>query len=95
MTHDLTRLSASDLAAKLASREVSSLEATDAHLDRIRAVDHDVHAFLHVASEGAREAARAVDARRAAGETLGALAGVPIAIKDVLCTIDMPSRKRE
>ncbi|MDF2442793.1 MAG: aspartyl-tRNA(Asn)/glutamyl-tRNA(Gln) amidotransferase subunit [Subtercola sp.] len=89
--HDLTRLSAADLASKLASREVSSLEATDAHLDRIHAVDGDVHAFLHVAAEGARAAARAVDARRAAGETLGALAGVPIAIKDVLCTIDMPS----
>ncbi|RFA22065.1 Asp-tRNA(Asn)/Glu-tRNA(Gln) amidotransferase subunit GatA [Subtercola boreus] len=91
MSHDLTRLNASDLAAKLASGEVSSLEATDAHLDRIRAVDHDVHAFLHVAADAARATAKAVDARRAAGEALGALAGVPIAIKDVLCTIDMPS----
>ncbi|CAN5155789.1 Asp-tRNA(Asn)/Glu-tRNA(Gln) amidotransferase subunit GatA [soil metagenome] len=91
MSHDLTRLTASALACKLASGEVSSLEATDAHLSRIAAVDPDVHAFLHVASDAARATARAVDARRAGGEKLGPLAGVPIAIKDVLCTIDMPS----
>jgi aspartyl-tRNA(Asn)/glutamyl-tRNA(Gln) amidotransferase subunit A len=88
---DLTRLSAADLAGKLAAAEVSSVEATRAHLDRIRAVDQDVHAFLHVASERAIETAKAVDARRAAGERLGPLAGVPVAIKDVLCTHDMPS----
>ena len=46
---DLTRLSASALADKLAAREVSSEEAVRAHLDRIEAVDADVHAFLHVA----------------------------------------------
>ncbi|QDZ14060.1 Asp-tRNA(Asn)/Glu-tRNA(Gln) amidotransferase subunit GatA [Humibacter ginsenosidimutans] len=88
---ELTRLSAADLADKLAASEVSSEEATRAHLDRIAAVDGDVHAFLHVASDRAIETARAVDARRAAGETLGALAGVPVAVKDVLCTYDMPS----
>ncbi|QWT22876.1 Asp-tRNA(Asn)/Glu-tRNA(Gln) amidotransferase subunit GatA [Subtercola sp. PAMC28395] len=91
MSHDLTRLTASALAEKLTSGEVSSLEATDAHLNRIAAVDRDVHAFLHVASEAARATADAIDKRRASGEKLGPLAGVPIAIKDVLCTIDMPS----
>ncbi|WP_243064668.1 Asp-tRNA(Asn)/Glu-tRNA(Gln) amidotransferase subunit GatA [Humibacter sp. RRB41] len=88
---DLTRLTASALAEQLASGEVSSVQATKAHLDRIAAVDPDVHAFLHVASDRALETAAAVDARRAAGEKLGPLAGVPIAIKDVLCTYDMPS----
>jgi aspartyl-tRNA(Asn)/glutamyl-tRNA(Gln) amidotransferase subunit A len=88
---DLTRLPAAELAAKLAASEISSVEATRAHLDRIQAVDPDVHAFLHVASERAIETAQAVDARRAAGERLGPLAGVPVAIKDVLCTYDMPS----
>ncbi|HWD62108.1 MAG TPA: Asp-tRNA(Asn)/Glu-tRNA(Gln) amidotransferase subunit GatA [Humibacter sp.] len=88
---DLTRLTASALAEKLASGEVSSVQATKAHLDRIAAVDPDVHAFLHVASDRALETAAGVDARRAAGEKLGPLAGVPIAIKDVLCTYDMPS----
>ena len=87
---DLTRIPAASLAALLSSREVSSVEATQAHLDRIAAVDGDVHAFLHV-SDAALDTAAAIDARRAAGEQLGELAGVPVAIKDVLCTIDMPS----
>jgi aspartyl/glutamyl-tRNA(Asn/Gln) amidotransferase, A subunit len=88
---ELTRLSASALADRLAAREVSSVEATRAHLDRIEAVDPDVHAFLHVAAEQSLQTAARIDERRASGETLGALAGVPIAIKDVLATNDMPS----
>ncbi|WP_400999035.1 Asp-tRNA(Asn)/Glu-tRNA(Gln) amidotransferase subunit GatA [Agromyces sp. GXQ0307] len=87
---ELIRLSAADLAAKLASGEVSSVEATKAHLDRIAAVDGAVHAFLHVNAE-ALETAADVDRRRAAGEELGPLAGVPIAVKDVLVTKGMPS----
>ena len=87
---ELTRRSAADLAASLAAREVSSVEVTQAHLDRIAAVDGDVHAFLHVSQSALAEAA-AIDARRAAGETLHELAGVPVAIKDVLCTVGMPS----
>lgn len=90
MTDSLITLPASTLAGLLSSGEVSSVEATRAHLDRIAAVDGDVHAFLHV-NAGAVETAAAIDARRAAGETLGPLAGVPIAIKDVLCTIGMPT----
>ncbi|TXK17077.1 Asp-tRNA(Asn)/Glu-tRNA(Gln) amidotransferase subunit GatA [Homoserinibacter sp. GY 40078] len=86
---DLTRLPASELAALLDGGEVSSVEITRAHLDRIAAVDGDVHAFLHV-NEKAIETAEAVDAARAAGTASG-LAGVPVAIKDVLCTLDMPS----
>lgn len=87
---DLTRLSAADLAAKLVAGEVSSVEATQAHLDRIAAVDGDVHAYLHV-SDHALDVAQDIDRRRAAGEQLGQLAGVPLAIKDVLVTTDMPS----
>lgn len=87
---DLTKLSAAALADKLAAREVSSVEATQAHLDRIAAVDADVHAFLHV-NEHALDVAADIDRRRAAGDDLGPLAGVPLAIKDVLVTTDMPS----
>ncbi|MBN9187206.1 MAG: Asp-tRNA(Asn)/Glu-tRNA(Gln) amidotransferase subunit GatA, partial [Microbacterium sp.] len=87
---DLTRLSAADLAAELSSGTVSSVEATRAHLDRIAAVDGDVHAFLHV-SDHALEVAAGIDRRRSAGDALGPLAGVPLAIKDVLVTTDMPS----
>jgi aspartyl-tRNA(Asn)/glutamyl-tRNA(Gln) amidotransferase subunit A len=87
---DLIRLTAAELAEKLSTREVSSVEATQAHLDRIAAVDGDVHAFLHV-NEGALAAAADIDARRAAGEQLGPIAGVPLAIKDVLVTTDQPT----
>lgn len=90
LSSDLIRASAADLAARLAAGEVSSVEVTQAHLDRIAAVDGDVHAFLHV-NAAALETAAQVDADRAAGVELPALAGVPIAIKDVLCTLDMPS----
>ncbi|MCU1404377.1 MAG: gatA [Glaciihabitans sp.] len=86
----LIHLSAAELSVKLTSGEISSVEATQAHLDRITAVDGDIKAFLHV-NAAALETAAAVDAKRAAGETLHELAGVPIAIKDVLCTIGMPS----
>jgi aspartyl-tRNA(Asn)/glutamyl-tRNA(Gln) amidotransferase subunit A len=88
---DLIRLSAADLADKLRSGEVTSVEVTQAHLDRIAAVDGAVHAYLHVSGEDALATARDVDARRAAGEELHPLAGVPIAVKDVVVTKGMPS----
>ncbi|GLY24510.1 Asp-tRNA(Asn)/Glu-tRNA(Gln) amidotransferase subunit GatA [Micromonospora sp. NBRC 101691] len=88
---DLTRMTAADLAGLVASGETSAVEVTRAHLDRIAAVDERVHAFLHVDTEGALAAARAVDERRAAGEELGPLAGVPVAVKDVLTTKGVPT----
>ncbi len=91
MTTDLTRAGAAELADLLARQETSSVEVTRAHLDRIDSVDGDVHAFLHVAGEGALAEARAVDERRVAGEALPALAGVPVAVKDVLATRGMPT----
>ncbi|SCF18359.1 aspartyl/glutamyl-tRNA(Asn/Gln) amidotransferase subunit A [Micromonospora matsumotoense] len=88
---DLTRMTATDLAGLVAAGETSAVEVTRAHLDRIAAVDDRVHAFLHVDTEGALAAARAVDERRAAGEELGPLAGVPVAVKDVLTTKGVPT----
>jgi aspartyl-tRNA(Asn)/glutamyl-tRNA(Gln) amidotransferase subunit A len=87
---DIIHLSAADLATALAAGEVSSVEATRAHLDRIAAVDADVHAYLHV-NAAALDVAADIDRRRADGDQLGELAGVPLAIKDVLVTTDMPS----
>lgn len=87
---DVIRMSAAELAAHLADGEISSVDATQAHLDRIAAVDGSVGAFLHV-SDHALDVARSIDERRAAGEELPPLAGVPLAIKDVLVTTDMPS----
>lgn len=88
---DLIKLTAAELGAKIAAGDVSAEEVTRAHLDRIAEVDGRVHAFLHVDDEGAVQAARAVDAKRAAGEKLGPLAGVPIAIKDVIATKGIPT----
>jgi aspartyl-tRNA(Asn)/glutamyl-tRNA(Gln) amidotransferase subunit A len=92
MSTELTRLTAAELAEKIHSREVSAVEATQAHLDRITEVDPVVHAFLHVASQPALAAAAEVDAALATGnKPASALAGVPLALKDVLATSDMPT----
>ena len=88
---DLTRLTAAQTAAAVAAGEISAVETTRAHLDRITAVDERVHAFLHVDTAGALAAAEAVDARRTAGETMGPLAGVPLALKDVIATRGLPT----
>ena len=66
--------------------EVSARELTDHHLARIEAVDSSVHAFLEVTADRARSDADRLDEARASGEDLPPLAGVPIAIKDNLCT---------
>ena len=91
MSDDLTRMTAAELSGELRAKNVSATEVTQAHLDRIAGADDHVHAFLHVATEQALAAARSVDDRRAAGEELGPLAGVPVALKDVFTTTDMPT----
>jgi aspartyl-tRNA(Asn)/glutamyl-tRNA(Gln) amidotransferase subunit A len=92
VTAELIRLSAAELAQKIHSREVSAVEVTQAHLDRIAAVDPTVHAFLHVDPDAALSAAALVDERLAAGNPPASpLAGVPLALKDVFTTVDMPT----
>ncbi|MFC5906749.1 Asp-tRNA(Asn)/Glu-tRNA(Gln) amidotransferase subunit GatA [Streptacidiphilus monticola] len=88
---ELIKKTAAETAAAVAAGEVSAVEVAQAHLDRIAAVDEKVNAFLHVDTEGALAAARAVDAKRAAGEELGPLAGVPLALKDVFTTRGVPT----
>jgi aspartyl-tRNA(Asn)/glutamyl-tRNA(Gln) amidotransferase subunit A len=95
---ELTRRTAAELAELLAARDVSAVEVATAHLDRIAAVDGrgpnddaGVHAFLHVARDSALADAAEVDKARAAGEALPDLAGVPIAVKDVMTTKGMPT----
>ena len=92
---DLTSTAAS-MAEDLAGGRVTSAQLTEAHLDRIDAVDtaadgRGVHAFLHVDREGALAQAAESDARRARGEARGPLDGVPIAVKDVLATRGLPT----
>jgi aspartyl-tRNA(Asn)/glutamyl-tRNA(Gln) amidotransferase subunit A len=92
MSTELIRLTAAELAAKIHAREVSSVEVTQAHLDRIAEVDPVVHSFLHVGTQAALAAAAKVDAELAAGEPPASpLAGVPLALKDVFTTVDMPT----
>jgi aspartyl-tRNA(Asn)/glutamyl-tRNA(Gln) amidotransferase subunit A len=88
---DLIKLSAADLANKLAEKEVSAVEVTEAHLARIDQVDPDVHAFLHVDRDGALASAKAIDDQRANGQTLPVLAGVPLGLKDILATKGLPT----
>ncbi|QGU01824.1 Glutamyl-tRNA(Gln) amidotransferase subunit A [Corynebacterium kalinowskii] len=90
-SNELTSMTAADLANKIHSREVSSVEVTQAHLDRIGDIDGDLHAFLHVGTEQALAAAEDVDKRIAAGDIPSALAGVPLALKDALTTTDAPT----
>jgi aspartyl-tRNA(Asn)/glutamyl-tRNA(Gln) amidotransferase subunit A len=88
---DPTRWTAARTARAIAAGEISALEVADAALERIAATDGRVHAFLHVDAEGARAAARAVDAKRASGARLGPLAGVPLGLKDVFVTRGVPT----
>ncbi len=88
---DLTRQSAATLALAIARKEVSSEEVTRAHLERISQVDERVHAFLYVDPESSIARAREVDQQLAKGERSSALAGVPIALKDLLATKGVPT----
>lgn len=88
---DLIRLSAARLGELIARREVTAIEVTRAFLGQISAVEETVRAFLHVDEQDALAQAAAVDARLEAGEQLGPLAGVPIAVKDLYCTAGVPT----
>ncbi|WP_372899575.1 Asp-tRNA(Asn)/Glu-tRNA(Gln) amidotransferase subunit GatA, partial [Stieleria sp.] len=74
-----------------AAGEASAVEIAERALDAIEASQSTHNAYTHVDRDAALAAAQAVDAKRASGQPLGALAGVPIAVKDVLCTSDMPT----
>jgi aspartyl-tRNA(Asn)/glutamyl-tRNA(Gln) amidotransferase subunit A len=83
--------SVGDLAALVQAGEVAAVEVTEAALARIAARDGALGAFLTLQADEALAAARAIDAKRARGEALGPLAGVPIGLKDALCTRDAPT----
>lgn len=80
---------ATELLALLARGEITSEALTQTFLQAIRQREPQVQAFLHVAEPEALEQACAVDLRRKKGEPVGVLAGVPVAVKDVLCTRGM------
>jgi aspartyl-tRNA(Asn)/glutamyl-tRNA(Gln) amidotransferase subunit A len=82
----LTDLSATELATQLQRGEVTSVEVTRAYLDRIARFDDAVHAFLKVDADRALARAEEIDVRRRRGGPVGRLAGLPVALKDLLCT---------
>jgi aspartyl-tRNA(Asn)/glutamyl-tRNA(Gln) amidotransferase subunit A len=84
-------LSAVDLVAAVRQGDVTAVQCAEAFLRRIEQVDGKVNAFLKVDRDGALARAADVDARRKAGRPLGPLAGLPVAVKDVLCTADLPT----
>ena len=83
---ELWELDATEIARAVASGETTAQDVAEAHIARIEALEPDIHAFITMTPDLAREQAAAVDAARARGDALGPLAGVPIAIKDVMCT---------
>ncbi len=88
----ITGLSAAELAEKIHAGDLSAVEVTQAHLERISEIDGELHAFLHVNAAEALAAAAEVDKTVAAGQApASSLAGVPLALKDVFTTTDAPT----
>ncbi|MEG2923961.1 MAG: amidase, partial [Oscillospiraceae bacterium] len=83
---ELQYKSATQLSAMLRAKEVSAVEIAESAFAQIAKTENQVDAFLTITKETAMESAKAVDAKLAKGEEIGALAGIPIAIKDNICT---------
>ncbi|MEW6750192.1 MAG: Asp-tRNA(Asn)/Glu-tRNA(Gln) amidotransferase subunit GatA [Candidatus Latescibacterota bacterium] len=81
----LNELTAHEVRDRIAAGQVSSRQVTTAVLERIEALEPQIHAYISVDPEGALRQADAADAQRAQGRQLGPLAGVPLAIKDLIC----------
>ncbi len=82
---DILSYTALQLGKKIASGEITSVEATKAYLDRIGAVDKDINSYVTVDTEGALKAAEEADKKIKEGTLKGPFAGVPVAIKDNMC----------
>ncbi len=93
MTKDVHELSAAELSAAFASKDISPVEATEACLARIEGLDAEVNAFCHLDPDAAQAEAEASEARWMRGDPLSPLDGVPIAIKDLLLTKGWPTRR--
>ena len=88
---DVTSLSAYDLSQKLHSGEISSLDLCKAYLERIKKFEKDVKAWAFLDKKLLMEKAKEKDEYRKSGKPLGALHGLPIAVKDIIGTFDMPT----
>lgn len=88
---DISYLELTEVAELIRSRQLTSVEVTEATLDRIATLDPDLHSYTHVSSEAALLAAKTADAEVARGHYRGPLHGVPIAVKDLCFTTDAPT----
>jgi len=84
-------LSATEIVAAVRQGDLTAVRCTEAFLDRIARLDGSINAFLHVDREAALATAARIDERRRAGKPIGPLAGLPVAVKDALCTADQPT----
>ena len=89
--HALIHLTASEAAAEIARGAISAEDYARACLERIEALDGEIKAFTHLDRDHALSQARALDERRALGQPIGPLHGVPVAIKDIIDTADYPT----
>jgi len=88
---ELWQRDAATLAAQVRAREVSAVEVAEAHIERTLHWNDHVRAFLHFEPDEIKRRARAIDRRVEAGQDPGPLTGVPVAIKDNICTRGMPT----
>ena len=88
---EIWQLSASELARRIADRQLSSVEAVDAHLARIDAVNPALNAVVRVLADEARAAAAIADRKLAAGERIGPLHGVPFTVKENIDMAGLPT----
>lgn len=88
---EITKRTLAEHSEALFKKEYSSFELVGAYLSEIERTDREIGAFLHVDAEKALYLAKEADQRRAMGKTLGAFDGIPIALKDNICTSDMPT----
>lgn len=88
---DITSLTAVELGKKIKAKEITVVDALKASLDQIERVEKDVHGFVTIDREGAIKRAGEVQKQIASGSLTGPLAGVPVAVKDNMCTKDMPT----
>ena len=90
------RSTAAEMSAALANKEISAVELANQHYEQIAAVDKDVHAFLYLDKTGAIAQAESIDKKRAAGEKLSPLAGVPLALAHAAhCAAAVPMARSE
>ena len=88
---DVSSLSAYDLSLKLQSGEITSVELCNAYLDRIKKFEKDVQAWQFIDKKLLIEKAEEADNYRKSGKPLGPLHGMPVAVKDIIGTYDMPT----